>query len=68
MITINIITNEEPNYQRIGWTDIVVFTRRGKIANIVYGDRSDASDQDLNSLDLIKTDYTKQDMQDLANI
>lgn len=28
----------------------------------------DVSDQDLNSLDLIKTDYTKQDMQDLANI
>ena len=62
------IDSEKPNYQRIGWTDIVVFTRRGKIANIVYGDRSDASDQNLNSLDLIKTDYTEQDMQDLANI
>lgn len=62
------IDSEEPNYQQIGWTDIVVFTRRGKIANIVYGDRSDASDQDLNNLDLIKTDYTEQDMQDLANI
>lgn len=34
----------------------------------MYGDRSDVPDQDLNSLDLIKTDYTKQDMQDLANI
>lgn len=62
------IDSEKPNYQRIGWTDIVVFTRRGKIANIVYGDRSDVSDQNLNSLDLIKTDYTEQDMQDLANI
>ena len=62
------IDSEEPNYQQISWTDIVVFTRRGKIANIVYGNRSDASDQNLNSLDLIKTDYTEQDMQDLANI